>query len=322
MQSRQASLVSASFASPMNPLPPPDRAAASREPPRSRFCTLCVLAVLVTLSCERDQWGITGPTVPTTVLLAAGDIGMCGSLGAAQTGEMLTDLPGTILAVGDLAYPHGSADDFANCYDPVWGPHKPRTKPTPGNHEYETPGAQAYFDYWSEAAGPPALGYYSFKAGDWFVLSLNSNIPVEAGTTQGQWIRSELTANTARCTLAYFHHPLYSSGPNGDNARLAGLWQLLYEQGVDVIISAHEHLYERYAPMTPDGQRNDVKGIRQFVVGTGGAALYPIQRIHPMSEAQRISHGLLKLTLAAQGYQWDFLEVNGAVGDSGLDVCH
>ena len=278
--------------------------------------------MLVTVSCAREGWNLTGPTGPTTVLLAAGDIGLCGSLGAAQTGQMLSELAGTILAVGDLAYPHGSAADFTSCYDPVWGPHKGRTMPAPGNHEYETAGAQAYFDYFGSAAGPAGLGYYSFKAGDWLVLSLNSNVPFGSTTAQAQWIRSELEASTAPCTLAYFHHPLYSSGPNGDNARLAGLWQLLYDRGVDVIVSAHEHLYERYAPMAPDGQRNDLRGIRQFVVGTGGAALYSIERLHPSSEAQRISHGLLKLTLSAQGYQWEFLQVNGTVGDSGADVCH
>jgi hypothetical protein len=292
-------------------------------PVRSRGCALGVLGVLLTLSCTtREQWMVTGPTVPATVLLAAGDIGLCGSLGAVQTGELLTSLPGTVLAVGDLAYPHGSAQDFAACYDPVWGPHKLRTKPAPGNHEYETSGAQAYFDYWGSAAGPAGLGYYSFKIDDWLVLSLNSNVPVGITTAQGLWIRSELTASTARCTLAYFHHPLYSSGPNGDNSGLTGLWQLLYEHGVDVIVSAHEHLYERYAAMTPDGRRNDAKGIRQFIVGTGGAGLYPIQRLHPLSESQRISHGVLKLTLTAQGYQWDFVEVSGALGDSGTDVCH
>jgi hypothetical protein len=290
---------------------------------RSRYCTLGVLAVLMTLSCG-GELGISGPgpIVPTTVLLAAGDIGLCGSRGAAQTGEMLDGMQGTILAVGDLAYPHGAVEDYVSCFDPVWGRHKSRTKPAPGNHEYESPGAQPYFDYFGAAAGPSGLGYYSFKAGDWLVLSLNSNVPVGGTTAQAQWIRSELAASTARCALAYFHHPLYSSGPNGDNARLAGLWQLLYDNGVDVIVSAHEHLYERYGPMTPDGQRNDTKGIRQFIVGTGGAGLYSIQRLHPLSEMQIISHGLLKLTLSAQGYQWEFLQVDGARGDFGQDVCH
>ena len=306
----------------MNADRPTDRGDGASLHRRSRFGTLSVVTMLAVLSCARGDWDVTGPTVPATVVLAAGDIGLCGSLGAAQTGQMLSELPGTILAVGDLAYPHGSAEDFAACYDPVWGPHKPRTKPAPGNHEYETAGAQPYFDYFGGAAGPAGLGYYSFKAGDWAVLSLNSNVPIGSTTAQGQWIRSELTASAAPCTLAYFHHPLYSSGPNGDNARIAGLWQLLYDQGVDVIVSAHEHLYERYAPMTPDGQRNDLRGIRQFIVGTGGAGLYSIQRLHPLSEAQLISHGLLKLTLTVHGYQWEFLQVNGTIGDSGSDVCH
>jgi hypothetical protein len=286
---------------------------------------MIVFAVLLAISCSGERLlPVTGPgpIVQTTVLLAAGDIGVCGSRGAAETGEMLDALEGTILALGDIAYPHGTAYDFINCYEPVWGRHKSRTRPTTGNHEYETGAAQPYFDYFGALAGPPGVGYYSFKAGDWLVLSLNSNIPVGNTTAQAQWIRSELTANTSRCALAYFHHPLYSSGPNGDNARLAGLWQLLYDMGVDVILSGHEHLYERYGPMTPDGQRNDAKGIRQFIVGTGGAGLYSISRLHAVSEVQVISHGLLKLTLTSQAYQWEFLEVGGGRGDFGQDLCH
>jgi hypothetical protein len=285
---------------------------------------MIVFAVLA-ISCSGEMLlpvSGPGPIVQTTVLLAAGDIGVCGSRGAAETGEMLDALQGTILALGDIAYPHGTAYDFINCYEPVWGRHKSRTRPTTGNHEYEAAAAQPYFDYFGALAGPPGVGYYSFKAGDWLVLSLNSNIPVGNTTAQVQWIRSELTANTSRCALAYFHHPLYSSGPNGDNARLAGLWQLLYDMGVDVILSGHEHLYERYGPMTPDGQRNDAKGIRQFVVGTGGAGLYSISRLHPVSEVQVISHGLLKLTLSSQAYQWEFLQTSGVRGDFGQDVCH
>jgi len=285
---------------------------------------MIVFAVLA-ISCSGEMLlpvSGPGPIVQTTVLLAAGDIGVCGSRGAAETGEMLDALQGTILALGDIAYPHGTAYDFINCYEPVWGRHKSRTRPTTGNHEYEAAAAQPYFDYFGALAGPPGVGYYSFKAGDWLVLSLNSNIPVGNTTAQVQWIRSELTANTSRCALAYFHHPLYSSGPNGDNARLAGLWQLLYDMGVDVILSGHEHLYERYGPMTPDGQRNDAKGIRQFIVGTGGAGLYSISRLHPVSEVQVISHGLLKLTLSSQAYQWEFLQTSGVRGDFGQDVCH
>jgi len=273
------------------------------------------------LSCGREQW-VTGPTPATTVLLAAGDVGVCGSLAAAQTGEMLDTLAGTIIGVGDLAYRSGTAQEFASCYDPVWGRHKLRTRPAPGNHEYETPGAQPYFEYFGSQAGPPGLGYYSFRSGDWLVLSLNSNLPVGTNTAQAQWIRAEFAANPPLCTLAYFHHPLYSSGPNGDNARLAGLWQLLFEQGVDVIVSAHEHMYERYAGMSPDGQRNDARGIRQFIVGTGGASLYTVQRVHAQSEAQVLSNGILKLTLGAHGYNWEFLQVGGARGDVGSDVCH
>jgi hypothetical protein len=287
----------------------------------SRYCTLCLLSILMTSSCGGEQW-VTGPTISTTVLLAAGDVGLCGSPAAVETGEMLDGLAGTVLGVGDLAYRRGTAEEFAACYDPVWGRHKDRTRPAPGNHEYESSGAQPYFDYFGSRAGSPGLGYYSFRSGEWLVLSLNSNLPVGAGTAQAQWIRTELVANATLCALAYFHHPLYSSGPNGDNARVAGLWQLLYEQGVDVIVNAHEHMYERYAPMSPDGQRNDTRGIRQFIAGTGGSGLYALRRVHPQSEVQIIAHGLLKLTLSAHGYDWEFMQVGGARGDAGSDVCH
>jgi hypothetical protein len=290
---------------------------------RTRYCTLWLLSLLMTLSCAGGvEPLVTAPTPITTVLLAAGDIGVCGSTAAVGTGQMLDMLEGTILAVGDMAYRHGTAQEFETCYDPVWGRHKARTRPSPGNHEYETSGAVPYFDYFGTQAGPSGLGYYSFRSGDWLVLSLNSNLPIGGATAQAQWIRSELTPNTSRCALAYFHHPLYSSGPNGDNARLAGLWQMLYENGVDVIVSAHEHLYERYAPMSPDGQRNDARGIRQFIAGTGGAGLYTVTSAHPQSQIQIVSHGILKLTLAAAGYNWEFLQPDGGRADSGSDVCH
>ena len=292
---------------------------------RARYCTLWLASLLLPLSCAGgggETVVVTGPTPITTVLLASGDIGVCGSAAAVGTGQMLDELGGTILAVGDMAYRHGTAQEFETCYDPVWGQHKARTRPAPGNHEYETLGAQPYFDYFGTQAGPAGQGYYSFRSGDWLVLSLNSNVPVGNATAQAQWIRGELAANTSRCTLAYFHHPLYSSGPNGDNARLAGLWQLLYENGVDVIVSAHEHFYERYAPMSPDGQRNDTRGIRQFIAGAGGAGLYTVMRAHPQSEIQIIAHGILKLTLSAQSYSWEYLQLNGVKGDVGNDVCH
>jgi hypothetical protein len=289
----------------------------------TRYCTLWLVSLLTTLSCAGGgEPLVTGPTPITTVLLAAGDIGVCGSTAAVGTGQMLDMLEGTVIAVGDMAYRFGTAQEFETCYDPVWGRHKARTRPSPGNHEYETSGAQPYYDYFGSQAGPSGLGYYSFRSGDWLVLSLNSNLPVGGTTAQAQWMRGELTANTTRCALAYFHHPLYSSGPNGDNARLAGLWQLLYEQGVDVIVSAHEHLYERYALMSPDGQRDDTRGVRQFIVGTGGAGLYTVVRAHPQSEIQIVSHGILKLTLAALGYNWEFLQPGGMRADSGSDVCH
>jgi hypothetical protein len=255
-------------------------------------------------------------------VLAAGDIGMCGSPGAVETGQLLDRLSGTVLALGDLAYPSGRDIDFADCYDPVWGRHKARTRPAPGNHEYESTGALPYFDYFGPVAGPRGQGFYSFEAGDWLVLSLNSNIGMAPHSSQGQWLRSQFRLHPARCTLAYVHHPLVSSGPNGANPKVAELWQLLHEYGVDVMLVGHDHLYERFAPMDAGARRDDERGIRQFIAGTGGAPLYGVHRVHPLSEVRISAHGLLRLTLDSGAYEWEFLEARGGSTDSGKDTCH
>jgi hypothetical protein len=260
------------------------------------------------------------------VLVGAGDIAVCGSAGTLATGRLLDNQPGTVFAAGDLAYPEGTAEQFRNCYDPAWGRQKNRTRPAPGNHEYASPDAAPYFDYFGANAGPTGLGYYQYRSGAWQVYSLNSNLQGGRSTTQAQWLRNELATRPSLCSLAYFHHPLFSSGHHGLEPPLpavSDLWLELYESGVDIVISAHEHLYERFGLLTPDGRVDSEYGIRQFVVGTGGAPLAQVVRRAPNSEVLLTTFGLLRLTLEPQSYRWEFLSAEGGtVLDAGTGPCH
>jgi calcineurin-like phosphoesterase family protein len=261
---------------------------------------------------------------PTEIFVGAGDIGWCGSPGTALTGKLLDSIGGTVFAAGDNAYMSGTAQQYRDCYDPGWGRHKGRTFPAPGNHEYESPGAAPYFDYFGTNAvnnGPPRQGYYSFKLGNWHVISLNSNIDVSEGSPQGRWLLLDLAANPSKCTIAYWHHPLFSSGQNGDNPGLRAFWRILYTADVDVVVVGHDHLYERFAPQDPDGRFDPGRGIRQFIAGTGGALLYNFVTVRANSERRISAFGVLKLTLEADRYNWDFIPVSGE-GDRGNDVCH
>jgi acid phosphatase type 7 len=263
--------------------------------------------------------GRGGSQAPATVV-AAGDIGECG-FGAAETGEILDRLGGTLLALGDLAYMHGNAANFRDCYEPTWGRHLGRTRPVPGNHEYESAGATPYYDYFGVAAGTRGAGYYAFTEGPWRVIALNSEIAMGSGSPQLAWLRTELQTNPTACTLAYWHRPLFSSGPNGSNPDTQPLWRVLMEFGADVVLNGHEHMYERFAPQDSDGRLNTTKGIRQFTVGTGGAHLYTPLAGSPNSEIRAKAYGILRLTLTTNGYQWDFVS-NSALHEAGSDSCH
>jgi 3',5'-cyclic AMP phosphodiesterase CpdA len=213
--------------------------------------------------------------------------------------------------------------EFARCYEPTWGRHKSRTRPRPGNHEYETPGASAYFDYFGDAAAPWSPGFYSFDLGSWHIVSLNSNIAIDEPSAQLQWLRRDLSSNRARCTLAFWHHPLFSSGPNGADTRMRPLWEVLYAEGADVVLNGHEHMYERFGPQHPSGRADATGGIRQFTIGTGGAHLGQVQLARPNSEARAAVWGVLKLTLQDAGYTWEFRAVAGeSFRDAGSDLCH
>ena len=261
-------------------------------------------------------------TGETAVLLAAGDIAVCGSAATQATGRLLDGLPGTVITLGDNAYPSGSAESFRDCYEPAWGRHKARTRPSAGNHDYEQPGAMPYFNYFGASAGPTGLGYYRFRLGDWQVYSLNSNVSMAAGSSQLQWLRQELSANPSLCTLAYWHHPLFTSGRNGDNPATRSLWRTLYDFDADVVISAHDHLYERFAPQDPDGRPDPHRGIRQFIVGTGGSPLTSPVGTHFNSDIVWSIHGVLEMVLRPNSYTWRFVSESGAPADIGAAQCH
>ena len=220
---------------------------------------------------------------------------------------------------GDHAYLQGTEAQFRECYDPAWGRLRGRTRPSPGNHDYETPGALPYYSYFGANAGPAGLGYYSYDLGNWHIVSLNS---ITASGAQVRWLRQDLASVTARCTLAYWHDPVFSSGPNGPQAQMREVWRILYGAGADVVVNGDDHLYERFAPQDPDG-RPDPPGIRQFTVGTGGAPLHSFQAIQPNSQVRTSTHGVLKLTLKADSYEWEFIPIlSGSFRDSGAGECH
>jgi hypothetical protein len=266
------------------------------------------------------------PSGPT--LLAAGDIADCGTPGDAATAAILAHTPGTIATLGDNAYNSGRPSEFANCYGPTWGRFLSRTKPSPGNHDYGTPNAAGYFGYFGAAAGPPGRGYYSYDLGTWHLISLNSNCDVTndcaAGSAQEQWLKADLAAHRNRCTLAYWHHPLFSSGDHGNNTFMLPIWQDLYQAGADVVLNGHDHDYERFAPQNPDGGADPMRGIREFVVGTGGRDHRVFRKIKPQSEVRNDdTFGILRLTLGVGRYSWRFLpEAGRTFTDTGSGVCH
>jgi hypothetical protein len=284
--------------------------------------------------------GVTGTatvTVTTTpppsddpVLVGAGDIASCSSTGDEATANLLDGIAGTVVTLGDNAYDNGTAAEYTNCYGPTWGRHLARTMPSAGNHEYNTLNATGYYGYFGASAGDPSKGYYSYDRGAWHIIVLNSNsscttISCAAGSAQETWLRADLAAHANVCTLAYWHHPRFNSGAShGNNTAVAPFWDALYQYGADVILNGHEHVYERFAPQTPAAVADPATGIRQFTVGTGGRSHYTFGTIQPNSEVRNATtYGVLKLTLHATSYDWQFVPVTGATfTDSGTGACH
>jgi calcineurin-like phosphoesterase family protein len=259
------------------------------------------------------------------VLVGAGDIADCNTKGAAETAQLIEKINGTVFAVGDEAYENGTAEEFKNCYDSTWGAFKDRTRPATGNHEYLTPDADPYYTYFGDSAGVPGEGYYSYNLGAWHIIVLNSNISAKAGSKQEKWLRADLAADQAVCTLAYWHHPRFSSGYHGitDPPPMEDAWRDLYEFKADVVINGHDHDYERFAPQDPNGQADPTRGIREFVVGTGGAPHRTVYVPQANSEVfDTKTWGVLKLTLHPTSYDWEFIPVVGETfHDSGSAEC-
>jgi hypothetical protein len=259
------------------------------------------------------------------VLVGAGDIADCDEEGEHATARLLDGIEGVVFTLGDHAYPDGTVSEFSRCYAPTWGRHKARTRPAPGNHDYHLVHGIPYHEYFGAASGTAGKGYYSYDAGAWHVIVLNTSIPINSSSPQIQWLRSDLAQHAgSACTLAYFHRARFSSGRHGSSTTPLAAWRVLYEAGADVVLSAHDHVYERFAPQTPDGSADTVRGIRQFTVGTGGAGLSELGTLQPNSEVLDNTHfGVLKLSLGPTGYRWHFLNAaDGATLDSGSAACH
>jgi len=264
------------------------------------------------------------------VLVGAGDIAGCSSAGDEATAALLDGIDGTVFTVGDNVYDSGTAAEFTNCYNPSWGRHKFRTRPAAGNHEYVTAGASGYYNYFGAAAGPAGKGYYSYNLGAWHVIVLNSQCNAVGGcgpgSPQDQWLRADLAASNAACTVAIWHHPLFSSSSvHGSSTATLNFWEALYQAGADVVISGHDHVYERFAPQTPGGVLDVDFGLRQFTAGMGGRSHYGFATAKPNSQVRNSdTYGVLKLSLHTNSYDWQFVpEAGKSFTDTGTDVtCH
>jgi hypothetical protein len=272
-----------------------------------RAATLLLVLALSTASA-----GAAPAPMPVT-LLAVGDVASCRSTGDEATAALVRSRSGTIALLGDIVYERATAEEFARCYTPSWGPFRHRTRPALGNHEYGPASAgpaRAYF-------GLPPNGWYAYSLGAWRIVVLNSNCGhvggCGRGSAQWRWLRNELERG-ASCTLAYWHHPRWSSGLHGSDGSMAALWRLLADRRVDVVLAGHDHHYERFAP---------IDGIRSFVVGTGGRSHYPVVRRIPGSEVVNwTTFGVLRLTLRPRSYTWRFIAVRGhTFADAGSGRC-
>jgi alkaline phosphatase len=256
------------------------------------------------------------PDTDDAFLLAVGDIASCRTTGDTATGDLARLLPGGIAGLGDLAYERGSVPDYQSCFGPPWGHAKDRFYPAPGNHEYETAGAAGYFDYWGGLAGRFRRGWYAYDYGSWRVLSLNSERDI---AEQVAFIAQQSAGR--RCVLAYWHKPLRSSGAHGGSSSVEPLWRAASRAGVDLVLNGHDHDYERFGRLGYFGFPN-AGGMREIVVGTGGAELRPFDAPVPGSEVRQAStHGLLQLRLARGYYRWRYWSTDGTFTDRGADLC-
>jgi len=319
--------------------------------PSCRCGGLAAAALLSLLAC-RPRVDVTPPpaTAPAelaaiagaSVMIGAGDIGSCRSPGDELTARLVDSVlradsaagvEDVVFTLGDNAYDNATDRDFATCFRPSWGDSTKlimrKIRPAPGNHEHRTERGAPYYRFFGRRAGNPDRGYYAYDIGEWRAIVLNSEILVsgEFGPrdreAQEEWLINELRSNRKRCTVAYWHHPRFSSGWHGSDIRMDTWWRILYEHGVDVVLTGHDHHYERFYPLDPTGQIDTARGIVQFVVGTGGIELRGISRVQPHSAARIVGRwGVLKLALGREEYRFAFLEPGGRVWDPGSGRCH
>ncbi len=311
------------------------------------FSVICGLGVVASLAlgCNGQDRSMPNQSQPPiranpnpssdAVLVGAGDITPDCTAGksladAEATAKLLDAIPGTVFAAGDDAYERGTSEQFLQCYEPTWGRHKARTMPAVGNHEYLTPGASGYFGYFGAAAGNPGEGYYSYDLGTWHVIVLNSQCSAVGGCNPGDpqyaWLQSDLAASAGKvCTLAYWHHPVFSAGPHADDeGGIRPLFQLLYDHNADLVVNGHDHNYQRWKPQDANGTVDPARGIREIVAGTGGKNHTKTNRSPANMEIENDdTFGVLKLTLHTTSYDWQFVPVAGKTfTDSGSQSCH
>ncbi len=270
----------------------------------------------------------SSPTATTdAVLVGAGDIAICGRPGDEETAKLVEAIPGQVATFGDNSNDEGTAYQFANCYDPAWGRFKGRTRPAVGNHDYLTSNAVPYYTYFGAAAGTPGKGYYSYNLGAWHIVVINSMCSEAGGcgvgSPQERWLRADLAAHPTKCTLAYWHHPRFSSGMQGNYTSMQPIWQALYDNHAEIVLNGHDHDYERFALQDPTGKADPVNGIREFVVGTGGAGYTKLSTTKANSEVRHTgTFGVIKFTLHPNSYDWQFIPVaGGTFTDSGTAAC-
>jgi PKD repeat protein len=291
------------------------------------------VSVTVTNGGGKSGSGSFNVTVTDPVLLAAGDIADCRRTSDDATANLLDNLQGIVVPLGDNAYLDGTTDEYNNCYAPTWGRQKARSRPAAGNHDYNTPDAAGYYGYFGAAAGDPTKGYYTYTLGSWFVIVLNTGtdrpINYAVGSPQEVWLRNELATHSQQCVLAMWHHPRFSTVEGRDAIRpeVGPIWNALYEYGVDLVLNGHDHAYQRFAAQTPDGVADANYGIPQIAVGTGGGeglyAFGPISTGSNLVVRNNDTWGILKVTLRAGGYDWQFIPAaGGTFTDSGSGTCH
>jgi hypothetical protein len=264
---------------------------------------------------------------PDPILVGAGDIAACGLTGDSKTADLIAGIEGTVFTAGDNAYPDGTKGQFDECYAPTWGRFLDRTRPTPGNHDHNTRNLAGYLDYFGAAAAPDGKPWYSFDLEAWHVIMLDSNCDHVGGcgrdSEQGRWLAADLAASSATCTMAIWHHPRWSSGEHGNDTATEPFWDALYASGADVVVNGHDHDYERFAPQDVGAQEDTVRGMREFVVGTGGASLRGFGSQAANSEVRMSeTYGVLRFTLHEGSYDWEFLPTSGDFSDKGRDLCH